>query len=91
MPNILTYQAKPFNAILTSGDASLVRVIHSETHKGQLISACLSRFGGLTVLAYPSDTCIEDPVWQGENILAARLWIDRAHHEAAINAKMASA
>lgn len=55
-----------------SEDGNLVKIVHQEMDDDYVISATLSRYGGLTVLVmrrkdyqYP---------WQGENILEARKW-----------------
>lgn len=58
---------------MTTTDTTLVRRVHKEEHRGDTIYATLTRFGGLSVFVYDRDTAV---VWQGDNILAARKWVE---------------
>lgn len=58
-------------------DKSLVRKVYGEEVKrGDItwtISACLTRFGGLCVIAFND---YDDRIWQGDNIIECRNWVD---------------
>jgi hypothetical protein len=53
-------------------DANLCKIVYSELRDGYLITASLTRFGGLCVVA----TREKSPTWQGDNIIEARNWVD---------------
>jgi len=53
-------------------DETLCRVVFSEARGRYIISAYISRYGNLSVFV---DMC-KDCLWQGDNILDARDWIE---------------
>jgi hypothetical protein len=57
-------------------DADLVQIVYKELRNGFLISGGINRFGGFTVLAFPDREDKDHPSWQGDNVLAARKWVD---------------
>lgn len=57
-------------------DTSLVQIVYKEIRNGFLISGGINRFGGFTVLAFPEQEGKDRPSHQGDNILAARKWVD---------------
>ena len=67
----------------TNYDTSLCRTVFTEQLGEYSIRAMLSRFGGLAVFV---DTTDFRTVWQGDNIIDARLWLGRqsaaAQHDA---------
>lgn len=66
----------------TNYDTSLCRTVFKEQLGEYSIRAMLSRFGGLAVFV---DTADFRTVWQGDNIIDARLWLGRqpmAQHDA---------
>ena len=59
----------------TKYDKSLVKLVFRQEYRGYLVTASLTRFGGLFVCAVN----IADeygPSWTGSNILEARSWVD---------------
>lgn len=54
-------------------DSALCRIVFKETIGDLELTASLTRFGGLAVFVSAPDASL---LWQGENILDARLWID---------------
>lgn len=61
-------------------DKALPRIVYRESceRHGKVwsITACLTRFGGMCVLAMSQDDPDNDTCWQGDNILEARAWVD---------------
>ncbi len=54
-------------------DTKLVKRVHEELHAGYRITGLLSRFGGLAVFVWTTD---HECLWQGDNVLEARAYID---------------
>lgn len=70
-----THYAKPTmdtTPTLPQGDPSIVRVAFTEEYREHKVEAMTSRFGSLAVFVWEG----EDYLYQGDNILAARAWID---------------
>lgn len=57
-------------------DKALIKIVHTEIHRGYKISAMISRFGGLDVLVF-DEADPDHAVWQGFNIISARLWLTK--------------
>jgi hypothetical protein len=54
-------------------DKTLIKLVHSETVGNYQITAILTRFGGLCVIARDVEDAMKD-IYQGDNILEARNW-----------------
>ena len=54
-------------------DTALIRQVHSERIGPYTITASLTRFGGLCVIAESAQRGRD--TWQGENIIEARAWV----------------
>ena len=58
-------------------DKTLCKIVHRETYRGFVVEVLLNRFGGISVFWYiPRDSMIQPPMFQGDNILSARAYID---------------
>lgn len=60
---------------MISEDPSLIMIVHKETIGAFHLSANITRFGGLNVLVYDTSKAPDFCVWQGDNIILARMWI----------------
>ena len=49
--------------------------VYRQDYKGHEIVSHLSGYGGLSVIVYAEP--LSELVWRGDNILAARAWIDQ--------------
>jgi hypothetical protein len=59
-------------------DQKLIRIVHREHYFGYSITASISRFGGLVVLVTDDEMEEGFCVWQGNNIINARNWVDES-------------
>lgn len=60
---------------MISEDTSLIMIVHKETVGAFHLSANITRFGGLNVNVYDTSKAPDFCVWQGDNIILARMWI----------------
>lgn len=58
---------------MTDSDMALIKRVHQERRGRFTISAYLTRFGTLNVLAASDDMGAS---WQGDSIIHARHWVD---------------
>ena len=74
---------------MPNSDLALIRLVHSEQRTGPTgkfnISASITRFGTLTVIAYTDDWGAQ---WQGDSIIHARNWVDRGPKRDKLNPEL---